>query len=474
MRRVQLAAASVLLAACATNPVTGRREFSLISESQEIEMGRSAAQEVRQSMGLVPDSALQRYVRTIGLRLAAASERPHLPWSFEVVDDAAVNAFALPGGFIFVTRGILAHMDNESELASVLGHEIGHVTARHSVQQISRSQALQLGLGVGSILSDEVAALSGALSTGLGLLLLKYGRDAETQADDLGFKYALNDGYDVRAMRSMFQMLQRVSAAGGGGGRLPQWLSTHPDPENRIVKTDQRLAAVTVDLSQARLNRDAFLQRLDGMVYGENPRHGFFEGSRFNHPDLAFRIDFPAGWQTQNQPSAVLAVSQAQDALVALSIPTKDAPDVALSRFLSQQGIRAGATSRAVVNGHPAAHGEFLATTQGGQEVAGRITYIAYGGNTYQILGYTALAKYGGYRGAIQQTALSFDRLTDAAALNRQPVRIRPVRLARDLTVEEFTRQYPSAIPAAAVALINGVESTSSVLRAGTWVKRVQ
>lgn len=474
MRRLHLLAATALVTACATNPVTGRREFSLISESQEIAMGREAAEEVRQSMGLVPDSALQRYVRTIGLRLAAASERPHLPWSFEVVDDAAVNAFALPGGFIFVTRGILSHMNSEAELATVLGHEIGHVTAKHSVQQISRSQMLQLGLGVGSILSNEVAAMSGLLSTGLGLLMLKYGRDAETQADDLGFKYALNDGYDVRAMRSMFAMLQRVSAAGGGGGRLPQWLSTHPDPENRLARTDQRLATVTTDLSRARLNHDVFLRTLDGLVYGENPRQGFFEGSRFNHPDLAFRVDFPAGWQTRNQPAAVLGVSPAQDALVALSIPTKDAPDVALSRFLSQQGIQAGATSRAAVNGHPAAHGEFQAATQDGQTVAGRVTYVAYGGNTYQLLGYAPASKYGSYRGTIQQTATSFDRLTDQAALNRQPVRLRAVRLTRDLTVDQFVRQYPSAVPAATVALINGADATTATLSGGRWVKRVQ
>jgi predicted Zn-dependent protease len=473
MRRVILCGVLAATAACATNPVTGRRELSLISESQEIEMGREAATEVRQAMGLAADSALQRMVRTIGLRMAAASERPRLPWSFEVVDDAAVNAFALPGGFIFVTRGILAHMSNEAELASVLGHEIGHVTARHSVQQLSRAQVLQLGLGVGSLLSDEVAALSGALSTGLGLLMLKHGRDAETQADDLGFRYTLTDGYDVRAMRSMFEMLQRASAAGGGGGRLPQWLSTHPDPEDRIAKTEQRLAAVQADLDRARLNRDGFLQALDGMVYGENPRNGFFDGARFNHPDLAFRVDFPAGWQTRNQPTAVVGVSPQQDAVFALSIPTRDTPDVALARFLAQQGVQGGATSRSPVNGLPAAHADFQARTQGGQTVAGRVTYVAWGGNTFQLLGYTEAAKYGAFRPVLVQAAQSFDRLTDPAALNRQPVRIATVRIARDMTVEEFHRQYPSAVPVAEVALINAVQP-GGVLRAGTLVKRVR
>ncbi len=457
---------------CATNPVTGRRELSLISESQEIQMGQQYAVEVRQSTGLVPDSALQQYVRGIGLRLAKASERPNLPWSFDVVDDPAINAFALPGGSIFVTRGILAYMQNEAELATVLGHEIGHVTAKHSVQQMSRAQLAQGLLGVGSILSSDVAAVAGIASQGLGVLFLKYGRDAETQADDFGFKYSLGDNYDVRAMRTMFEMLGRVSAS-GGGGKLPQWLSTHPDPENRVAKTDQRLAGITADLSKSKLNRDPFVRHLDGLVYGENPRQGFFVGERFNHPDLAFRFDFPAGWKTQNQPSAVVGVSPNQDGMIALSIPGPEAPEQALGKFLGQQGIVTVTTSRSAVNGFPAAQAEFQAQTQSGV-VAGRIAFLAYGGTTYQLLGYATAAAAPGYQGAFQQSIQSFNRLTDPAALARQPSRIRLVRLTRDLTVDEFHRQYPSVVPVSAVAFLNGVGAGSDVLKAGGWAKRVQ
>jgi predicted Zn-dependent protease len=462
------------VAACATNPVTGKRELSLVSESQEISMGQQAAQDVRRSMGVVPDSGLQRYVRSIALRMAQTSERPNLPWSFEVIDDPAVNAFALPGGPIFVTRGILSFMQNEAELAAVLGHEIGHVTAKHSVRQLSKAQLAQLGLGIGSIVSDEFAALSGIVSQGLGLLMLKYGRDDETQADDLGFRYSLREGYDVRAMRSMFEMLQRVSAGSGQGGRLPQWLSTHPDPENRIAKTDQRLDTVSVDLSKTKLNRDPFLRQIDGMVYGENPRQGFFEGTRFNHPDLAFRIDFPSGWKTQNQASAVLGVSPAEDALFALSIPTKEAPDVALTKFLGQQGIQSANRSTGSINGMPAAAADIQATTQDGQTVAGRIAFVSYGGNTYQLIGYTRAQNFGGYRNVFGQSIQSFNRLTDQAALNKQPVRLKLVQLSRDMTVDEFYRQQPSAVPVASIALLNGANATSDVLKAGTWAKRVQ
>lgn len=473
MKRFGPAAALAVAAACAINPVTGKKELALISESQEIEMGQQAAVEVRQSSGVVPDTALQAYVRTIGLKLAKASERPNLPWSFDVVDDPAVNAFALPGGSIFITRGILSYMQNEAELATVLGHEIGHVTARHSVHQMSRAQVAQGLLGIGSVLSSDVASVAGVASQGLGLLFLKYSRDNETQADDLGFRYSLNDGYDVRAMRSMFEMLERVSAA-GGGGRLPQWLATHPDPGNRIAKTDQRLATVTADLTKMRINRDPFVRRIDGVVFGENPRQGFFEGQRFNHPDLAFRIDFPAGWKTQNQPSAVVAVSPAQDAMVALSLSGTDSPDQAFAKFLGQPGVQLSNQSSAPVNGFPAQAADFQAQTQDGQALTGRVAFLAYGGTTYRLIGYGAAAGFANQRSLVVQTIQSFGRLTDQTALARQPFRIHMVRLVKDMTVDDFNRQYPSAVPGATVAFINGVRAVADVLKAGTWARRVQ
>ncbi|RPJ83768.1 MAG: peptidase M48, partial [Acidobacteria bacterium] len=218
-----------LAVTCATNPVTGKRELALISEAQEIEMGREADKEVSAAYGIYPDEALQRYVQTLGASIAARTERPKLPWTFRVVDDPSVNAFAIPGGFIYVTRGILTHLNSEAELVGILGHEIGHVTARHSVNQMSKQQLAQIGLIAGMVLSPEVARFGNLLQTGVGLLFLKYGRDDERQADQLGLKYMVANGYDPRRLVNVFQMLDGVSRQeGGGGGRLPEWLSTHP------------------------------------------------------------------------------------------------------------------------------------------------------------------------------------------------------------------------------------------------------
>ncbi len=211
-RAACLALAGAVAAGCATNPVTGQRQLSLVSEAQEISLGQEAAQDVRQSIGLVDNQALQSYVSRVGTNLASGSERPKLPWAFAVVDDPTPNAFALPGGFIFVTRGLMTLLDSEAELATVLGHEIGHVTARHSVSMISRQQLAQLGLGLGGALFPDLQPATQALGTGMQLLFLRYGRDAERQADQLGFRYARSDGYDASEMADVFAALGRASA----------------------------------------------------------------------------------------------------------------------------------------------------------------------------------------------------------------------------------------------------------------------
>ena len=202
-----LAMCACLAAGCATNPVTGKRELALVSEAQEIAMGRDADKEVSSAYGLYPDQRLQEYVQALGTRIAAKTERPDLPWTFRVVDDAAVNAFAIPGGFIYVTRGILTHLNSEAELATILGHEIGHVTARHSVNQMSKQQLAQIGLVAGMVLSPQVARFGNLAQTGLGLMFLQFSRSDESQSDELGLKYMTSAGYDPREMVDVFRML---------------------------------------------------------------------------------------------------------------------------------------------------------------------------------------------------------------------------------------------------------------------------
>jgi predicted Zn-dependent protease len=322
---VSLAAAGVVLpalwlAACAVNPVTGERELALVSESQEIALGRDAARQAEATIGLTGDAQLQDYVANLGQALAASSERPDLPWEFQVVDDPVPNAFALPGGFIFVTRGLLSLLDSEAELAAVLGHEIGHVTARHSVSQISRAQLAQLGLGIGSVAAPEAFEEFGQLAgTGLGLLFLKHGRDDERQADQLGFNYIVDEGYDSRQMAEVFAALD-ASGQLVAASSTPSWLSSHPSGPDRIEAALSRTRSLPANLRGGRVNTEGYLEQIDGLIYGPDPRQGFFDGDTFYHPDLAFSLYVPDDWQRANSAAAVSALSPAGDAAMQLSI----------------------------------------------------------------------------------------------------------------------------------------------------------
>ncbi len=460
------------LAACATNPVTGKRELSLVSEDQEIQMGREGAAQVVQTIGLVPDQGLQDYVQRVGESLARVSQRPNLPWQFRVVDDPTPNAFALPGGFIFVTRGLMDLMTTEAQLATVVGHEIGHVAARHTVRQLTREQLAQVGLVVGSILSPTIAQFGQLASSGLQLLMLKYDRGAEAQADELGFGYALADHYDVKEMADVFATLDRETAK-SGQSPLPSWLETHPSGPDRIAKVNQRVAAARADTIRNPLVRRAeYMRQIDSLVYGENPRAGFFQQNRFYHPDLRFQVMFPPGWQTQNTPQSVAALSPQKDAMIELTLADSGSADQAMRAFASTQGITLANTSSQSIGGQRALSALFQAQTDQGV-LAGVATFIDYGGHTYRILGYTSGQAFGGYRGTLEQAAVSFAPLTDPAILAVQPRRLSVVRTDRAMTLAEFNTRYPSTISMADLAIINQVAGPAASLPAGSQVKRV-
>jgi predicted Zn-dependent protease len=465
-------AAVSLVLACIRNPATGRLQFSLVSESQEISMGQDAAKQIKATMPAYPDAQLQAYVSGIGMRIAKASERPNLPWSFTVLDDSTVNAFALPGGPIFITRGILTYMTSEAELASVLGHEIAHVTARHSAGQMTNQQIAQAGLGVASVASPTAAAVGQAAGAGLQLLFLKYSRDDERQADELGFRYMHQQGYDPRQMAEMFRTLERYTAQAGGGGGAPSWMQTHPDPGDRVKVSEQRVAALGgEDLDALRVDRDAFLAHVNGVVFGDDPRQGFFKGDTFVHPALKFQMTFPKGWKKQNTPTAVAAVSAKQDAMLQLSPAGNVPPDQALQKFVSQQGIQASAPQPTKLNGLAASQSAFQARTDQGA-IAGMAAFVSHGGQTLGIVGYAPAEAFPAHEGELRAAIDSFGPLQDRAAENVQPAKVEVVRVPRDMNVAEFNAQFPSTVPVGVVATINGIDANGT-LKGGQQAKRV-
>jgi predicted Zn-dependent protease len=472
VRTLALAGAALLLGGCATNPVTGERQLTLISEAQEIELGRSSAEEVAATLGLVQDDELQAYVNRVGQALAKASERPGLPWAFAVVDDPTPNAFALPGGFIFITRGMAALMNSEAELASVLGHEIGHVTARHSVGMITRQQLAQLGLGLGAVLVPEIQPFGQAIGAGVGLLFLRHSRDAERQADELGFRYTLEHGYAVSEMADVFTALQRVGEREREGSALPAWLTTHPAPADRIAAVEARIAELDRPSRGERVGEAEYLQQIDGLVYGDDPRQGFFREDEFIHPALQFRLDFPDNWARENLTRAVVGTSPNRDAALQLSIPGSLRAEEAARQFASQPGISLVGTGEDRVNGVPALLARFEAATEQGA-ILGIAAWLSHGGRTYQLIGYAPAGAYRRHEDLFERVIGSFAPLRDRALLNVEPRRVDVVRLDESMTLAVFHRRMSSSIEIEELAVLNEVEGPRAVLLAGTYVKRV-
>jgi predicted Zn-dependent protease len=461
-------APALLVLSCSSNPATGKKQLNFYSEAQEIELGREADRQISAQLGVVDDPELQAWVSSLGKELAAKSERPELPWSFKVMDDPIVNAFALPGGFIYVTRGLLGHLRNEAELATVLGHEIGHVTARHGVNQMSKAQLAQGGLIVGAVLAGPGLATDLA-QTGLGLLFLKYGRDDERQADDLGLRYMSSSGYDPHEMPGVFEVLRRVGEL-QGAGRIPSWLSSHPDPGARAERAAKAIAGREAG---GEVDAETYLDRTDGLVFGSNPRQGYFEGRRFVHPEMAFAMTMPAGWAAANEAARVVAVHPDRIAQVDLQLASGDSPQEAARAFLGQQGLTPGSTRTTAVNGLSAVEASFVVPRQGATSIVGQANFVAHRDRVFQL---TALAVEEGVRrvsGEVDTFLSSFGPLTDSSALAVQPQRVRVERLASPMSFEEFLRRHPSDERPELLALINGIEDSSRTLPAGTLLKRI-
>ena len=455
---------------CATNPATGKQQVMLISEEQEIGMGRQEDQNVVQSMGLYDDPALQKYVEDLGMKLAKASERPNLPWSFKVIDDPVVNAFALPGGYIYITRGILAYMGSEAQLVSVLGHEIGHVTARHSANQISKAQLANIGLGVGMAVAPEIAAAGQLLQAGTGLMFLKFSRDDERQADDLGLRYAERANYDLREATAMHETLKRVGAQSEAGG-VPGWASTHPEPDNRIDRIESRISVIGQVPAGAMVEKSRFLRQIDGISFGDDPREGFFDGDRYWHPEMAFTFEIPDDWLGVNQKQNAGALSPDRDAAVVLSLSKYSQPMQAAREFVREAKVDAEQPQRGQFNGLPALWMGFEGMS-GQTPVSGRIAFIEYRGRIFEFLGYTSTSRWNGYRKDIDRSLSSFAKVSDSQILNIQPARIETVELARAMTLREFQRDFPSSIDLNKLAILNQVEPDTRLSR-GDLIKRV-
>ena len=428
--------------------------------------------EIRREMGVYPDDELQRYVSGVGQRLAAVSHRPSLPWTFTVVDVPAVNAFALPGGHIYVTRGLLAHLGDESELAGVLGHEIGHVTARHASQQLTRSTGGSIGVLLASIFVPGVAPFSDLASAGLGTLFLKYGRDDELESDRLGVEYAARAGWDPDSVPRFLTTLSRLDAMSVRG--VPNWLSTHPDPGSRVVKAAP-VAASQTDSTRDR-NRDEFLRRIDGLTYGDDPSEGVVQAHRFRHPDLRIAVDFPEGWDVQNSTEQVIAQLEGERVLMLLRA-APDARGVALDdgarTHMRGLGFTLDGGALETVGGRDAFIGVYRGRVREVGAVRIRAAHISAGRQVFMVAGVAPDDDFARVEPEFEAAVRSFRQLSAAEA-----ARIRPNRVvlytakAGDTWQGIAQRAGRGLAPATRLALMNGY-AVNTQPPAGTRLKIV-
>ena len=463
-----------LLLACAVNPVTGKRQFMLLSESDEIQLGKSSDAQIVQQYGVYPDKNLAAYITGIGMKMAKLSHRPNLPYEFKVMDTPVINAFAIPGGDVYITRGILAYLNNEAELAGVMGHEIGHITARHSAEQYSEAQLAQLGLGLGSILSETFQKYAGIAQFGVGMLFLKFSRENESQSDELGVQYSTEAGYDATQMANFFHTLDRMSPSGSRDG-LAEWFSTHPNPEGRAVKVEtmarewrQKEGGKTLVVG-----RDEFLHHIDGIVFGDDPRQGYLENGIFYHPDLTFLFSIPADWKVVNTPTQVQVTSPQEDAVILFTKDAAATPEDAAAKFISDSKATVVSQNSTKVHGMPAT--ALMADIQSQQEVLRVLAYfIKKDQHIFVFYGFTAQPSFETYQNNFLQTIGSFNRLTDQNKINVQPDRIKLVTVTKSGALRDVLTGYKvSGDELDKMALLNGMQLTENV-PANTIIKIVE
>ena len=445
-----------------------------MSEAQEIQMGQEADPQIVAQFGLYEDQQLQNFINEKGQQMAAISHRPNLKFTFRIVDSEVINAFAVPGGYVYFTRGIMGYFNNEAEFAGVLGHEIGHITARHTVEQQRNAILGQVGLIAGIIIAPDLAQFAEAASQGLGLLLLKFGRDAERESDRLGVEYSSKIGYDAHQMANFFRTLERQSQQ-AGQGELPNFLSTHPNPGDRF-NTVHQLASEWQqknNLLQPQVNRNAYLRRIEGMIYGEDPKGGYREGNVFYHPVLRFQFNTPQGWNYQNTPAQVQLAAPDGKAVIFLRLAQGNSLNEAASNFIQQNKLVVVESRETTVNGLRAL--AVVADLQQQQGVVRTIQYyIQYGNNIYMLVGASAMANFNAYLNSFTGTMQSFRELTDAARINMKPERIRLRTVSGDMTVEQAFRSF--GVPQNRLeetALLNSMLLSDKVT-SGTLIKVVE
>jgi predicted Zn-dependent protease len=459
--------------ACAVNPVTGKRELMLLSRADEISLGAQTDAEIVQMYGVYGDASLNAYVNTLGMRITPHTHQPDLPYSFKILDTDVVNAFAVPGGYVYLTRGILAYINSEAEIAGVIGHELGHVNARHTAKMMSQAQLTQLGLQLGSAVSETFARFAGFAGFGVQLLFLRFSRDNEREADNLGVEYASKTGYDASGMASFFETLERMQPSSGGG--IPDWFSTHPNPMDRIKAVRSKTAEwqSRLGLQNYRLNKADYIKHLDGLVFGPDPRQGYTADHVFYHPELKFQFPVPPEWQVNNLPTQVQMISPDQKGVILFTVSSASSLDGAITQFSSNTS--ATVLQREAVNTNGFQSVVIHSEIQGDQPLRLLSNFILFDQSVFVFHGFSSPADFESFAAPLfQPTLKGLKRLTDPEKISVKPVKIHIQTIQKTVTLAEFLMQQ-NIMPQQqnTIALMNSMQLNDR-LNPGTQIKVIK
>lgn len=450
---------ALALTNCAQNPVSGRANFVTMSETQEVQTGRQEDVKVRQEYGVYDNKALQQYVNEVGQRLGKASHRPQLQYTYVVVDSPEINAFALPGGYIYVTRGILAYLNSEAELAAVLGHETGHVTARHGVQQMSASTAAGVGATLVGIFVPALRNQAGDTAIGLlgNVLLSGYGREHELEADKLGAEYLYRTGYDPQAMIKVIGVLKNQelfdAEVAKAEGRQPRSyhgvFASHPDADQRLQEVVGEAGKLA---GSGRVNQEEFLRMIDKVPFGYSESQGFVRNFTFYHRELGLVLKFPDTWRISNKPDSVSASNRGDDVMIEMRLAGR--AQGAPADILRKQIGNAREITSTTINGLPAA----IATTSI-RGLPTRAAVVFLGKSAYLIGGQAKT------EGAMQQalaainaTITSFHAMSETERNSARPLTLRVINAPPGATFAELARSSPLGKNAVSyLRLLNGL-----------------
>ncbi len=469
---------SALLASCSYNPVNQRPQVILTSKAKEQSLGEQEAEKVKATMGLVEERTLTEYIDAIGRRLVAQTSDEGFDFHFHVVNMKQPNAFALPGGNIYVSRGILALANSEDEVAGVVGHEIAHVVGRHTGGRITAGAPLKIITGIPAAVTGIISPAVGNLIGGIGgltegLLLSPYDRNQERAADRFGLELAAKAGWDPGALAEILHALEREEDLEGNASRGFDFFASHPKTPERVANTSKHAKNLEKAPGESIApTREQFLAKIEGLVLGDDPAAGIFEEELFIQPDMGIALQFPKGWKTYNGPTQVIGAAPDEDAIAVLEIAGEgDDPSEVARAAAKARGIDPDRLTHDVnINGLTAVRTKKLTGRSGRRDVTIEATWVAHGGNVYQIICATTPDKADSFHEDFLKTAHSFRAATTADRALVKVTKLRTTKARAGETVTRIVERTGSKWDADMAAIANGVQ-VDTALEAGTLVK---